>query len=179
MKQDTSFFEEIEQYIRQRGLVIEKNDSYRFIIGESRYPNSSNVIYPSAPSIYVMDGIGEIAFLSPTYTADIFLILSILLNSFDEAVRFIEWLLPKGKAKIADFREYLFYRCKILMFNRYDKTSNGYKNRNSLTKKLIGQYKPTKILVVGRNTTKSFDNMVAGIECRIIYSCASVLEMEV
>ena len=54
----------------------------------------------------------------------------------------------------------MFEKCKILIINRYDLTATGLKNRDKLILQLVNKFKPTKILVMGKKTTKRFDNIV-------------------
>lgn len=150
-------------------ITFSEHEKYRFIIGESPYPNAQNVITPFPQSTYHNENIPEIAFLSKNYTADMFLVCGILFNSLDNAAQFIEWLLPQGTSKIAEFGEYLFIKHKILMFNRYGLSKGLKTNRDKLVIQLFNKYAPSNVLVIGEKTTKKFDQLVNAIECRVIH----------
>ena len=163
----------IEDFIvNHLNITFSKQERYRFIVGESPYPNTNNVIPPLPNSTYANNNIPEIAFLSQNYTADIFLVCGILFDSLDKAAQFIEWLLPQGAPKIAEFGEYLFISHRILMFNRYGLSMGIKTNRDKLVRQLFQSYAPSKVLVIGKKTTKKFDNLVNAIECRVIHSNA-------
>lgn len=171
--EDKEFYKEISDFlINTLSIVPTRKEGYRYIIGESKYPNQNNVLFPLPTSIYNQTNIGEIAFLSSSYTLDMFVICGILFNSLDKAAKFLEWLIPQGTKRLAQFGEYLFDNCNLLIFNRYDKQGKRYTNRDKVIYNLMNKYPPVKILVVGSRTTKAFDNMVNGLECKIIHSCA-------
>lgn len=150
-----------EEYIeKELHIKLSTRNDYRFIIGESPYPNVTNVILPYPAGIYQTEGIPEVAFLSSNWTIDVILVCGILFGSIDKSTKFIDWLKPKGIKPIALFGEFLFEKCKILIINRYDLTATGLKNRNKLVSKLVNKFNPTKILVMGTKTTKKFDKIV-------------------
>ena len=163
-------YDSIDDFIVNKlKITFSKQEKYRFIIGESPYPNAKNVITPFSQSTYHSEKIPEIAFLSKNYTADMFLVCGILFNSLDNAAQFIEWLLPQGTSKIAEFGEYLFINHRIVMFNRYG-LSRGLKlYRDKLVIQLFKKYAPSNVLVIGKKTTKKFDKLVNAIECRVIH----------
>ena len=158
--------------VKKLKITIPKQEKYRFIIGESPYPNAKNIITPFPQSTYDNENIPEIAFLSQNYTVDMFLVCGILFNSLDNATQFIEWLLPQGASKIAEFGEYLFKNHKILMFNRYELSGRSKLYRDKLVNRLFQKYAPSNVLVIGKKTTKKFDKLVNATECRIIHSNA-------
>lgn len=168
-------YQSIDDFIVNKlKITFSKKEKYRFIIGESPYPNVNNVITPFSQSTYYNEKIPEIAFLSTNYTADMFLILGILFNSLDKAIQFIEWLLPQGTSKIAEFAEYLFIKHRIIIFNRY-RLSRGLKlYRDKLVIQLFKKYAPSNVLVIGKKTTKKFDKLVNAIECRVIHPNAKM-----
>lgn len=150
-------------------VELAKCKYYRFIIGESPYPNASNIILPYHMGIYQKEGIPEVAFLSSNWTIDVILICGILFGSIEKAARFLDWLLPKGINQIALFGEFLFEKCKILIINRYDLTASGHKNRDKLILKLVNKFKPTKILVMGKKTTKKFSKTVQYAAINVVH----------
>ena len=150
-----------EEFIdKELCIKFTEPEGYRFIIGESPYPNATNVILPYPVGIYQTEGIPEIAFLSSGWTIDVILVCGILFGSIEKSTKFLDWLKPKGIKQIALFGEFLFEKCKILIINRYDLTATGLKNRDKLVAKLVNKFNPTKILVMGTKTTKRFDKTV-------------------
>ena len=173
-KNDVTYQSINDFIINELKITFSKQEDYRFIVGESPYPNAKNIItpFPFPKSIYCKEKIPEIAFLSGNYTADMFLVCGILFNSLDKAAQFIEWLLPQGVSKIAEFGEYLFINHRILMFNRYDLSIGLKLYRDKLVSQLFKKYAPSNVLVIGKKTTKNFDKLVNAIECRVIHSNA-------
>lgn len=163
-------FKLFEEFIdKDLHIKLAKNEGYRFIIGESPYPNASNIILPSSNGIYQKEGIPEVAFLSSDWTIDVILVCGILFGSIDKATKFLDWIIPKGKNTISLFGEFLYQECKILIINRYDLTKNGRKNRDPLITKLVKKFKPIKILVVGKRTTKTFRKAVQHVATDIVH----------
>ena len=150
-----------EKYIEKELCIkLTTHDDYRFIIGESPYPNATNVILPFPSGIYQTEGIPEVAFLSSNWTIDVILVFGILFGSIDKSTQFLDRLFKQSINQIALLGEFLFEKCKILIINRYDLTATGLKNRDKLILQLVNKFKPTKILVMGKKTTKRFDNIV-------------------
>lgn len=171
-KNDVTYQSIDDFIINELKITFSKQKDYRFIVGESPYPNAKNIITPFSNSTYCNENIPEIAFLSGNYTADMFLVCGILFNSLDKAAQFIEWLLPQGVSKIVEFGEYLFSNHRILMFNRYDLSRGSKLYRDKLVSQLFKNYTPSNVLVIGKKTTKKFDKLVNAIECRVIHSNA-------
>jgi hypothetical protein len=163
-------FKPFEEFINKDLCIkLAMHDGYRFIIGESPYPNANNVIPPYPKGIYQKERIPEVAFLSSDWTIDVILICGILFGSIDKATKFLDWIIPKGKNTISLFGEFLYQKCNILIINRYDRTKNGYKNRDKLIANLIKKFNPTRILVVGKRTTKTFNKTVQHVATSIIH----------
>jgi hypothetical protein len=163
-------FKLFEEFIdKDLRIKLATYEGYRFIIGESPYPNASNVISPSPNGIYQREGIPEVAFLSSDWTIDVILVCGILFGSIDKATKFLDWIIPKGKNTISLFGEFLYQKCKILLINRYDLTKTGRKNRDPLITKLVKKFKPIKILVVGKRTTKTFNKTVRHVATDIVH----------
>lgn len=164
-------FDMFDNFIQNElGVTFSPSSGYRFIIGESQYPSHKNIvstlgIAKYSNSVYSKEKIPEIAFLSQQYTCDLLLIAGVLFDSIDKGTVFVEWLYnlqQKNINVVIDFALYLFYRHKILLFNRYTKIGKLYQYRSALVATLLTkrQYQPSKILVVGKRTNTNFKKLV-------------------
>ena len=107
-----------EKYIEKELCIkLTTHDDYRFIIGESPYPNATNVILPFPSGIYQTEGIPEVAFLSSNWTIDVILVFGILFGSIDKSTQFLDWLFKQSINQIALLGEFLFEKCKIPCVN--------------------------------------------------------------
>lgn len=178
-------FKEIDDFISNKlNIKLQLVDYYRFIIGESPYPNKNKIVVPYSNSKYKYENIPEVALLSYQFTLEMFTICSILFKSHQNSKEFINWILGKPCLYINYFAEYLFIKHKIILFNRYSKNNvnvnkkfnkKSFQNRDSLVQSLISKYQPKKILVIGKKSTGTFKKLVKGKSLEIIHSSIKAL----
>lgn len=177
-RKEEKIFQEINDFIsHELNIKFQQVEGYRFIIGESPYPQKSKIVIPSKSSNYAFENIPEVALLSYQYTVEMYTLCSILFNSHTKADMFMDWILQKSRAYIKYFAEFLFKKQKLILFNRYSKNNKSWQNRNALVRSLISKYSPIKILVVGKRSTRTFDQLVKGKSLTLIHSSANALRV--
>lgn len=177
-RKEGKIFQKINDFIsHELDIKFRQVEGYRFIIGESPYPQKSKIVIPSKRSKYASENIPEVALLSYQYTVEMYTLCSILFNSHTKADKFMDWILQKSRAYIKYFAEFLFKKQKLILFNRYSKNNKSWQNRNALVRSLISKYSPIKILIVGKRSTRTFDQLVKGKSLTLVHSSADALKV--